>query len=1031
MPRVLRSPLCLLLLATAGDPNASAMTPPRDPAAVSRLAAAETASTVEISLHPATGAVRFVRLAGPGDLAREVSGTATGPSRAALAARAADFLATHGSAFGLARPSQELVPDTPVVDALGYTHLGYRQVSRGIPVFGARLRLHFDPSGALYAANGTLVPSPRLDPTPRIPLAAARATAHAAVSAGLPVHQGRQLVTAKSRLLVFRQGLAAGLPGGRDHLAWEIEVTNRRQVRTFVYVDAHHGKVIETLEGIRQTLSRRAHYLGPNASQLVWSEGDPLPYAGGNTALVNQGVNEMIDFSAHSYTFFANLSAGTFLSWDGRSGVMKTVLDPPSLECPNASWNGRETSYCSLLTTDDVVAHEWSHAYTQSTHDLIYQWQPGALNEAYSDIFGETVDLLNGTGDGDDNQAPRAAGSCTARAGSGTDPSVRWLIAERANGNVLRDMWHPPCQRDPGKVSDREYSCLAADNGGVHTNSGVPNHAYALLVDGGTFNGQTVRGLGLVKAAHIYWRAMTVYQTPASDFADHADALEQSCRDLAAAGNDLPSLTSQGPSGERLALADCAELAKAIAAVELRSQTRCNFRPLLAPNAPPRCATGNVLPLLSQGFEGGFGDWTRSNQGVYPEYDPRDFVLDASLPDARPGTAAFAVSSLTIGDCQVGSDDQSGVMFLDSPAFTLPAGPTALAFEHYVATEADYDGGNLLLARNGGPFTLVPSSAFRFNPYSSPLDDRNNTSPLAGQPAWHGSNGGEVGGSWGESQVDLSALAAPGDTARLRFAFGVDGCNGLDGWYVDDVTVYQCGSGPVEPCVADRDTACLLAGRYRLEVEWENPYNDRSGRGVVLPNSDFTTFFAFEDEANVELVVKMLDFGNVIKVYYGQLTDFPFRLTITDTATGAVKTYRNSEGNCGGIDDGGFAKVALLAKTAGRSVAGTCVPSDHRLCLLDRRFAVEVEWANPGNDTRGAAVPQPLSNLSGLFTFTDARNVELLVKTLDFGDRILFLYGALSNLPYTIRVTDTTSGAVNVYANPQGRYCGAIDNQAF
>ncbi len=42
--------------------------------------------------------------------------------------------------------------------------------------------------------------------------------------------------------------------------------------------------------------------------------------------------------------------------------------------------------------------HEWGHAYTEYTDGLIYAWQPGALNEAASDIFGETVDLLNGRG---------------------------------------------------------------------------------------------------------------------------------------------------------------------------------------------------------------------------------------------------------------------------------------------------------------------------------------------------------------------------------------------------------------------------------------------------------------------------------------------------------------------------------------------------------------------------------------------------------------------------------------------------------
>ena len=74
---------------------------------------------------------------------------------------------------------------------------------------------------------------------------------------------------------------------------------------------------------------------------------------------------------------------------------MITVNNDPRIACPNANWNGVTTNYCSGVTSDDVVAHEWGHAYTEYTSGLIYQWQPGALNEAYSDIWGKTVDFLN------------------------------------------------------------------------------------------------------------------------------------------------------------------------------------------------------------------------------------------------------------------------------------------------------------------------------------------------------------------------------------------------------------------------------------------------------------------------------------------------------------------------------------------------------------------------------------------------------------------------------------------------------------
>ena len=94
---------------------------------------------------------------------------------------------------------------------------------------------------------------------------------------------------------------------------------------------------------------------------------------------------------------------------------MISINNDPRIACPNASWNGSTTNYCDGVSSDDVVAHEWGHAYTEFTSGLIYQWQPGAMNEAYSDIWGETVDLINGRQDDDEGDitAPREVGECS------------------------------------------------------------------------------------------------------------------------------------------------------------------------------------------------------------------------------------------------------------------------------------------------------------------------------------------------------------------------------------------------------------------------------------------------------------------------------------------------------------------------------------------------------------------------------------------------------------------------------------------
>ncbi len=126
----------------------------------------------------------------------------------------------------------------------------------------------------------------------------------------------------------------------------------------------------------------------------------------------------------------------------------------------NAFWDGNQTAYSAGFATKDVVAHEWTHGVTQYTADLIYAYQSGALNESMSDIFGAMVDR-------DD-----------------------WLMGEETPIGVIRSLADPTIYGDPGRVSDRQFYCDYGDNGGVHTNSGVPNHAAYLASMGGTYNGR-------------------------------------------------------------------------------------------------------------------------------------------------------------------------------------------------------------------------------------------------------------------------------------------------------------------------------------------------------------------------------------------------------------------------------------------------------------------------------------------------------------------------------------------------------------
>ncbi|QQR72372.1 MAG: matrixin family metalloprotease [Holophagales bacterium] len=248
--------------------------------------------------------------------------------------------------------------------------------------------------------------------------------------------------------------------------------------------------------------------------------------------------------------------------------------------------------------------------------------------------------------------------------------------------------------------------------------------------------------------------------------------------------------------------------------------------------------------------------------------------------------------------------------------------------------------------------------------------------------------------------------------------------------------LYTVGGG-VPTCGAGGSVLCLLNRRFQVSVSWQNQFNGRSGVGGAVTNTDLSGFFYFDDPSNIELIVKVLDFGTEIKVFYGQLTNLNFQLKVTDTVTGRTKTYTNTTGDCGAIDPD-FSKAAALTAPAGLSEdrsllerAGSCSDSPTTLCLLDGRFRLTVDWRNQFNSTSGTGGARRLSTLTGAFSFTDPANLEILVKTLDFGDKFLVLYGSLSNIEYTLRVTDTVRGVSRNYLNPAGNYCGGIDTTSF
>ena len=170
----------------------------------------------------------------------------------------------------------------------------------------------------------------------------------------------------------------------------------------------------------------------------------------------------------------------------------------------------------------DVAAHELTHAVTSSSSNLIYLNESGALNESFSDIMGTSVEFFFQTAGPGIGQADFLIGEDSIRSPFGG-----------LNGG--RSMNNPAAFGDPDHYSIRYTG--TEDNGGVHTNSGIPNHAFYLAVAGGTnrVSGLSVTGVGIANIEQmekVFYRAFTLLMPANSTFATARAATIQAARDL-------------------------------------------------------------------------------------------------------------------------------------------------------------------------------------------------------------------------------------------------------------------------------------------------------------------------------------------------------------------------------------------------------------------------------------------------------------------------------------------------------------------
>lgn len=502
------------------------------------------APDVEIRLDTRTGGVLRIR------------GALTGPQDGSPEMASLRFLSDNKELFDIQAPKDELHLKDVQVDASGNRHVRYQQKYRGVPVFGRELIVHMDGRNAVQGTSGRFEPGLDLSADPAIKPEAAEKAAltHAKDNKRWPG-------AAPLLLIITIEGEA--------HLAWHLTLlgTDRAldgsiiEAKWEYFVDAKGGKVLWRYNNLQThgstTGSGVGRYSGTGPvncfhdhpgnrymlqDQSLQSTARIFTHDA-NSAAAPGPVSEDADSSwsagdqgaevdSHRYTrsfFDYFLTEHGRNSFDG-AGADMTICAHVGVNWPNASWNG---SYVKIgdgdnvtygpFSTLDIVAHEWMHAVTEHTANLVYYSESGALNESMSDVFAALID-----GDwlqGEDNWLKVGA--------QGYGPAGRNL-ADPTNGgqyNTADPIGSVLKGHQPDQMSDKYTG--TSDSQGVHINSGIMNKAAYLIANGGTHrNVKICTGLGRDRLGHLYYGALTTHLVSSSDFEDMRDAVLDSLSDL-------------------------------------------------------------------------------------------------------------------------------------------------------------------------------------------------------------------------------------------------------------------------------------------------------------------------------------------------------------------------------------------------------------------------------------------------------------------------------------------------------------------
>lgn len=463
-------------------------------------------------------------------------------------------------------------------DKANRAHTHFQQTYKGIPVFGGQAIVHLDTLNEVEAVPTTddLIENVDVNTTPNL-------STDDAIGAAKGRYKERKgcddcfTDPAKAELWVLRHD-------GADHLVYRVQLSRldgtENTSEPVYFINAHSGELVWSYDNLQTqsaTGSGSSLYSGTQSISTYLSAGNYYmedvnrgigTFDNRNTARISAFTGAITNWgSVYRYADTDNIwntstqRAGVdahfgaakvydyFLNVHGRNGIdgqggPRTIASVNGTglissivhfgkSYNNAFWtdsknqmfygDGDGTAWSPIVTLD-ICGHEMQHGITSRTAGLVYSGESGALNESWSDVFGVMVELYARGGEtagtwriGEDARTPATPGD-----------AERWMDIPH-NGTS----YGYTSNDQPDYYTERYTG--TQDNGGVHINSGIPNHVFYLVAKGGTHAhvpGPFVTGIGADKAAKIWYRAITTYMTSSTNFAGARTATLNAARDL-------------------------------------------------------------------------------------------------------------------------------------------------------------------------------------------------------------------------------------------------------------------------------------------------------------------------------------------------------------------------------------------------------------------------------------------------------------------------------------------------------------------